>query len=163
MTTVQEVEKESKKSDKKAEKQTAEKKSRRKEKEEAGDKKEKTPKVNSKARPLCKDRTEKQVYDLLGLAKANKALRIGANEVIKKLNKGDAELVFLAGDTKPFAIIEPIIHLCENKNRTFFFVPCARYLGKACGLTRPVAACAVIFSEQPAIKKAADKIREMMS
>ncbi|OAG32000.1 U4/U6 small nuclear ribonucleoprotein SNU13 [Nematocida displodere] len=120
-------------------------------------------KANPKATPLCTDKVTKKVYSLIALAKSNGLLKIGVNEVIKRLNKGDAELVFLAGDAKPFAIVEPIVHLCENKNRTFYFVPSTSSLGKACGLTRPVAGCVVMYSEQSSITKLVSEIRDQMS
>ncbi|KAI5191963.1 U4/U6 small nuclear ribonucleoprotein SNU13 [Nematocida sp. AWRm77] len=148
------------KSKRKAEKDEKVEKSKKAEKSE---KKPSTSKVNPKASPLCPDRITKKVYDLVAQAKRNKVLKIGVNEVIKKLNKGDAELIFIAGDAKPFAIVEPIVHLCENKNRTFYFVSSASSLGKACGLTRPGAACAIIYSENPLVKKLTGEIRDLMS
>ncbi|KAI5185381.1 U4/U6 small nuclear ribonucleoprotein SNU13 [Nematocida homosporus] len=118
---------------------------------------------NSKAKPMCTEKATKLVYSLLSLAKKNRVLKIGINESIKKLNKGDADLIILAGDTAPFAIIEPVVHLCENKNRTFYFVPDVVSLGKACGLSRPVAACTVMYSDTPALRKLVSEIRDLMS
>lgn len=142
----------------------SEKKTKQKTSSEKAEKKAKdVAQVNPKATPLCPDRVAKKVYDLIAQAKRNRVLKIGVNEVIKKLNKGDAELIFIAGDAKPFAIVEPIVHLCENKNRTFYFVASVSALGKACGLTRPGAACAIIYSETPLIKKLIGEIRDLMS
>ncbi|KAI5181688.1 U4/U6 small nuclear ribonucleoprotein SNU13 [Nematocida sp. AWRm80] len=139
-----------------------EKREERKEKKEKKPKTEKQTDLNPKAKPMCTEKVTKKVYDLLVTAKNNKILKVGVNEVIKKLNKGDADLVIIAGSSKPFAIVEPIMHLCENKNRTFYFVPSTTALGKACGLSRPVAACVIMYSEQGTINKTINEIRNLM-
>jgi len=134
----------------------------RKEEPRKGARQEKTD-TNPKATPMMNDRIAKKAYEVIALAKKSKSLKLGANEVIKNLQKGDIELIFIAGNVKPFAIIEPIMYHCETKNRTFYFVPSAAALGKACELSRPVAACAIIYSENPAIRKLCSEIRETMS
>ncbi|KAI5170872.1 U4/U6 small nuclear ribonucleoprotein SNU13 [Nematocida sp. LUAm3] len=138
-------------------------KDRKENKKERKEKTEKKEKVNQKAQPLCEDKSLKTLYSAITLSKNSKELRIGINETIKKLNKGDADIVVLAGDARPFAIVEPVVHLCENKNRTFYFVESSRALGKACGLTRPVAACTLMYSENPGIRKLIGELRSLMS
>ncbi|EHY64461.1 U4/U6 small nuclear ribonucleoprotein SNU13 [Nematocida ausubeli] len=136
-------------------------KSKKEERQDKTDDK-KVEKVHPKAKPLCPSAVTKKVYDLVSLAKKNRTLKIGVNETIKKLNKGDAELVLLGGNALPFAIVEPLVVLCENKNRTFFFVPSVSALGKACGLSRPVAACTIVYSEDSNITRLINEIREQM-
>lgn len=43
-------------------------------------------------------------------------LKKGANEATKSLNRGVSELVVLAADTSPLAIILHLPVLCEDKN-----------------------------------------------
>ncbi|KAH9386671.1 U4/U6 small nuclear ribonucleoprotein SNU13 [Nematocida major] len=139
------------------------KKEKTKKEPKASEEKEpKSEKTHPKAKPLCPANVTKKVYELVGLAKKNRTLKIGVNETIKKLNKGDADLVLLGGNALPFAIVEPLVVLCENKNRTFFFLPSISALGKACGLSRPVAACTIVYSEDSSIRKLIGEIREQM-
>lgn len=145
-----------KKSSSKKENKSTEKKEKKEKRSE------KSEKVHPKAKPMCPSNITKKVYELLGLAKKNRTLKIGVNETIKKLNKGDADLVFLGGDALPFAIVEPLVVLCENKNRTFLFLPSISGMGKACGLQRPVAACTVVYSDDSSIRKLISEIREQM-
>lgn len=144
---------------------TVEEKSRQKKEKSKKEEKpveKKKEKTHAKAKPLCPSEVTKKVYELLSLAKKNRSLKIGVNETIKKLNKGDADLVFLGGNALPFAIVEPLVVLCENKNRTFYFLPSTSAMGKACGLSRPVAACTVVYSEDSTIRKLINEIREQM-
>ncbi|KAI5189148.1 U4/U6 small nuclear ribonucleoprotein SNU13 [Nematocida minor] len=134
----------------------------RKDEKQTETKEKKKEKTHPKAKPLCPSDVTKKVYELIGLAKKNGSLKIGVNETIKKLNKGDADLVLLGGNALPFAIVEPLVVLCENKNRTFLFLPSVSAMGKACGLPRPVAACTVVYSEDSSIRKLINEIREQM-
>lgn len=118
--------------------------------------------VSPKARPLCSEKIAGTLYDAISVASNNSVLKIGANEVIKSLNKGTADMVILAGNTKPFAIIEPLMGLCEDKNRSYYFVKSTSALGKACGLSRPVAACSILYTEQASLKKLLNEIRDKM-
>lgn len=113
----------------------------------------------SKAHPVSSPKVSKMLYELIEVALNNKLLKRGANEVIKSLDKGKAEIVILAADTQPFAIIEPVVGLCEDKNVNYFFTPSLSSLGKACGVERPVTACCVLYSEQSFIKKMVNEIR----
>ncbi|CAI4215768.1 unnamed protein product, partial [Parascedosporium putredinis] len=43
-------------------------------------------------------------------------LKKGANEATKSLNRGVSELIILAADTSPLAIVLHLPVLCEDKN-----------------------------------------------
>jgi len=59
---------------------------------------------------------KKGVYDGKSNGSASLTLNKGANETTKTLNRGTSELIVLAGDTSPLAILLHLPLLCEDKN-----------------------------------------------
>lgn len=47
----------------------------------------------------------------------------GANEATKTLNRGISEVIVLAADTSPLAILLHLPLLCEDKNVPYVYVP----------------------------------------
>ena len=99
--------------------------------------------VNPKAYPLADAQLQVTILDLTQQACNYKQLKKRANEATKSLNRGIAEFVVLAADAEPLEILLHLPLLCEDKN-----VPsslcCRSWLWEgACGVSRPVIACAV--------------------
>jgi len=63
------------------------------------------------------------------------------------LNRGIAELIVLAADTSPLAILLHLPLLCEDKNVPFVYVKSKAALGRACGVSRPVIAVSITTNE----------------
>ena len=76
-----------------------------------------------------------------------KQIKKGANESTKALNRGMAEIIVLAADTEPLEIILHLPLLCEDKNVPYIFVQSKVALGRACGVSRPIIACAILSDE----------------
>jgi U4/U6 small nuclear ribonucleoprotein SNU13 len=97
-------------------------------------------------------------------------LKRGANESTKALNRGISELLILAKDTEPLAILLHLPLLCEDKNGMRFllyilypyrgleannyssavpyiYVSSKVALGRACGMSRAVIAAAITTNE----------------
>ena len=55
------------------------------------------------------------ILDLVQNASHYRQLRKGANETTKTLNRGISEVVILAGDTSPLAILLHLPLICEDK------------------------------------------------
>ena len=55
-----------------------------------------------------------ELLDLTQQASHYKQLKKGANEATKTLNRGVAELIVLAADTSPLAIVLHLPLLCED-------------------------------------------------
>ena len=68
------------------------------------------------------------------------------------LNRGQCDLVILAGDTEPIEILMHLPLLCEDKNVPYVFVPSMAALGRACGVTRTVIAVAIVSTEGSQLK-----------
>jgi U4/U6 small nuclear ribonucleoprotein SNU13 len=72
--------------------------------------------------------------------------------VTKALNRGYSEFIVLAADTEPLEILMHLPLLCEDKNVPYVFVPSKTALGRACGVSRPVVACAVTSNQDSELK-----------
>lgn len=103
--------------------------------------------VNPKAYPLAPPDLSTRILDLIQQACNYKQLRKGANEATKALNRGKAELVVLAADAEPLEILLHLPLVCEDKNVPYVFVRSKVALGRACGVSRAVIACAVTAKE----------------
>ena len=73
--------------------------------------------------PLADEALTTEILDLVQQASHYRQLKKGANEATKTLNRGTSELVVLAADTSPLAILLHIPLLCEDKNTPYVFVP----------------------------------------
>lgn len=88
-----------------------------------------------------------EILDLVQQASHYRQLKKGANEATKGLNRGVAELVVLAGDTTPLAILLHLPLLCEDKNVPYVYVPSKMALGRACGVSRSVISACITSNE----------------
>ncbi|KLO94227.1 Uncharacterized protein LW93_11811 [Fusarium fujikuroi] len=70
----------------------------------------------SAAWPLADQKLEQELLDLVQSSQHARQLKKGANEATKTLNRGVSELVILAADTQPLAILLHLPLLCEDKN-----------------------------------------------
>jgi ribosomal protein L7Ae-like RNA K-turn-binding protein len=78
--------------------------------------------------------------DVVQQAANYKQLKKGANEATKTLNRGISELIVMAADAEPLEILLHLPLLCEDKNVPYVFVSSKQALGRACGVSRCVAA-----------------------
>lgn len=65
------------------------------------------------------ERRAQEILDLIQSASHYRQLKKGANEATKALNRGTAEIVVLAADTTPLAILLHIPILAEEKNTPY--------------------------------------------
>ena len=108
--------------------------------------------VNPKAYPLADAQLQVTILDLTQQACNYKQLKKGANEATES-STGIAEFVVLAADMPSRSrscCTLPL--LCEDKNVPYVFVLSKLALGRACGVSRPVIACAVTSNEASQLK-----------
>lgn len=86
----------------------------------------------SAAWPIADAALSQEILDLIQSAQHYRQLKKGANEATKALNRGTAEVVVLAADTAPLAILLHIPLLSEDKNTPYVYVPSKIALGRAC-------------------------------
>ncbi|KAJ5506977.1 hypothetical protein LT330_007710 [Penicillium expansum] len=84
-----------------------------------------------------------ELLDLLQQAIHYNQVKKGANEVTKAVTRGTSELVVLAADTVPLAIVMHLPLLCEDKNVPYVFLPNKIAIGRACGVARPIIAVTI--------------------
>lgn len=117
-------------------------------------------KVNPKAFPLADAKLTVNILDLVQQANNYKQLKKGANEATKTLNRGISELIVLAADTEPLAILLHLPLLCEDKNVPYVFVPSRQALGRACGVSRSVIACSILANEGSQLKSQINNLKD---
>ncbi|EOO01050.1 putative snrnp and snornp protein [Phaeoacremonium minimum UCRPA7] len=119
----------------------------------------------SAAWPLADAALTQELLDCIQQASHYRQLKKGANESTKALNRGTAEIVVLAGDTSPLAILLHIPLLSEDKNVPYVYVPSKIALGRACGVSRAVIAAAITTNEasdlQGVIRSLKDKVERL--
>jgi U4/U6 small nuclear ribonucleoprotein SNU13 len=89
-------------------------------------------------------------------------LKKGANEATKTLNRGITDLIILAADTEPLAILLHLPLLCEDKNVPYVFVPSRAALGRACGVSRSVISASILSNEQSPIKNQLQTLKDQI-
>ncbi len=90
-----------------------------------------------------KELSEK-AYEAVELARSTGKLAKGTNEVTKFVERGQAQLVVIAGDVEPEEVVAHLPMLCEEKKISYVYVPSKQELGKAAGLEVPTAASCVV-------------------
>jgi len=68
---------------------------------------------------------------------------IGMKQTKKAVEKGEAELVFLAKDADDH-ILNPLQNLCQQKSVKYHMVDTMELLGEACGIQVGAAAAAIL-------------------
>ena len=88
-----------------------------------------------------KDKKAADVASLKMLSEANRV--VGAKQIRKALNKGNAQRVFLAKNADP-ALTEPLVAVCQRNCVEYVWVRSMTELGNACGIEVGAAAAAVV-------------------
>ena len=117
-------------------------------------------KANVKAFPLADSKLTVNILNLVQQANNYKQLKKGGNEATKTLNRGTSELIIMAADTEPLAILLHLPLLCEDKNVPYVFVPSRQALGRACGMSRSVMACSILSNEGSQLKSQINTLKE---
>ena len=110
--------------------------------------------------PLADQKLEQELLDLVQRAQHSRQLKKGANEATKTLNRGVSELVLLAADTEPLAILLHIPLLCEDKNTPYVYVSSKMALGRACGVSRSVIAASITSNDASELASTIRSMRE---
>ena len=109
--------------------------------------------------PLAPKELQSTLIDFVQQAQQSGFVKKGANETTKALNRGKAEVVIIAADTKPIEIVLHLPILCEDKTVPYVFIDSKAALGRACGVSRDVIAVAII-SEKGNSAKSVDTIKD---
>lgn len=120
----------------------------------------------SAAFPIADQALTQEILDLVQQASHYRQLKKGANEATKTLNRGTSEIIVLAADTAPLAILLHLPLLCEDKNVPYIYVPSKTALGRACGVSRAVISASITTNEasdlMSQIRTLKDKVERLM-
>ncbi|RDW62674.1 hypothetical protein BP5796_10976 [Coleophoma crateriformis] len=121
---------------------------------------------SSAAWPVADAQLTQEILDLVQQSAHYRQLKKGANESTKTLNRGISEIIILAADTTPLAILLHLPLLCEDKNVPYVYVPSKTALGRACGVSRAVIATSITTNEASdlmnQIRSLKDKVERLM-
>mgnify|MGYP003314776652 CR=1 FL=1 len=116
--------------------------------------------------PIADASVTQEILDIVQQASHYRQLKKGANEATKTLNRGISEIIILAADTQPLAIVKHLPLLCEDKNVPYIYVPSKTALGRACGVSRAVIAASITTNEASdlmnQIRALKDKVERLM-
>lgn len=104
---------------------------------------------------VSKELMDKQLQ-LLETAKKNGKVRIGANEVTKAVERGEAKLVLIAQDVDPKEIVMHLPLLCDEKNIPYSYVATKKDLGNKAGIG--VGTTAIAITDYGDSKKDLDEL-----
>ncbi|KAI1418154.1 50S ribosomal protein L30e-like protein [Hypoxylon sp. FL1857] len=90
--------------------------------------------------PVADAALTQEILDLLQQGVRHGQVKKGANEVTKALNRNLYEIVVMAADTEPLAILFHLPSMAEDKSVVYVYVPSKTALGRACNVSRPVIA-----------------------
>ncbi|KAI0473098.1 ribonucleoprotein-associated protein [Xylariaceae sp. FL0804] len=116
--------------------------------------------------PMADPQLAQEILDMVQQASHYRQLKKGANECTKTLSRGVSEIVVLAGDCSPLAILLHIPLLCEDKNVPYVYVPSKVALGRACNVSRAVIAASITTNEasdiNAQVRALKDKVERLM-
>lgn len=97
--------------------------------------------------PMAEGALAQELLDLVQQCTHYRQIKKGANETTKSVSRGTSEIVVLAADTKPLAILLHLPLCAEDKNVPYIYVPSKLALGRACGLSRSVISVSITSNE----------------
>lgn len=112
--------------------------------------------IDPRATPFAPEELSVTILSTIQRAAGLQAIKRGANEVLKHVNKGRCTVVVLAADSEPLEIVLHLILVCEDKGCPYVFLPSKEAIGRACGVSVPVIAAAVI--KHDALKDSCESI-----
>ena len=81
------------------------------------------------------------------------------------MTRGTSEIVVIAADTVPLAIVMHIPLICEDKNVPYVFLPNKTTIGRACGSARSIIAATITSNDAsdlaPLIESIKNKVERL--
>ncbi len=97
----------------------------------------------------------------LEIARNTGKVRRGTNEATKQIERGEAKLVYIAGDVQPPEIVAHLPALCNDKGIPYIHVSAKLELGQASGIEVPCAS--VVILDVGGAKKQVSAIAEKLT
>ncbi|MFB6075011.1 MAG: 50S ribosomal protein L7Ae [Haloarculaceae archaeon] len=106
---------------------------------------------------------EDDALEALEVARDTGTVKKGTNETTKAIERGSAELVFVAEDVQPEEIVMHLPELADEKGVPFVFVGAQDDVGRAAGLEVGSAAAAIVDAGEASddVEDIAGKVEEL--
>jgi large subunit ribosomal protein L7Ae len=106
---------------------------------------------------------EEDALEALEVARDTGAVKKGTNETTKAIERGNADLVYVAEDVQPEEVVMHLPELSEEKNIPFLFVEAQDDIGHAAGLEVGSAAAAITDAGDAStdVEDIAEKVEEL--
>jgi large subunit ribosomal protein L7Ae len=106
---------------------------------------------------------EEDALEALEIARDTGTVKKGTNEATKAVERGNAELVYIAEDVQPEEIVMHLPELADEKGVPFVFVATQDDIGHAAGLQVGSAAAAIVDAGEAEddVADVADKLEEL--
>ena len=106
---------------------------------------------------------EERAVEALEVARDTGSVKKGTNETTKAVERGTAELVYVAEDVQPEEIVMHLPELCDEKGIAFVFVDSQEDVGHAAGLEVGSAAAAIVDAgdAEGDVEDIADKVEDL--
>ncbi|SDJ63277.1 LSU ribosomal protein L7AE [Halovenus aranensis] len=106
---------------------------------------------------------EEDALEALEVARDTGAVKKGTNETTKAVERGNADLVFVAEDVQPEEVVMHLPELADEKNVPFLFVEAQDDIGHAAGLEVGSAAAAITDAGDAStdVEDIAEKVEEL--
>jgi len=106
---------------------------------------------------------EDDALDALEIARDTGTVKKGTNETTKAVERGSAELVYIAEDVQPEEVVMHLPELADEKSIPFVFVGAQDDLGRAAGLEVGSAAAAIVDAGDATgdVEDIAEKVEEL--
>ena len=87
---------------------------------------------------------EDDALDALEVARDTGSVKKGTNETTKAVERGNAELIYVAEDVQPEEVVMHLPELSDEKNVPYIFIGTQDDLGRSAGLEVGSAAAAIV-------------------
>jgi len=106
---------------------------------------------------------EEDALDALEVARDTGTVKKGTNETTKAVERGSAELVYVAEDVQPEEVVMHLPEIADEKSIPFVFVGAQDDLGRAAGLEVGSAAGAIVDAGDATgdVEDIAEKVEEL--
>jgi large subunit ribosomal protein L7Ae len=106
---------------------------------------------------------EEDALEALEIARDTGDVKKGTNETTKAVERGNADLVYVAEDVQPEEVVMHLPELSDEKSIPFIFVGAQDDLGRSAGLEVGSAAAAITDTgeAQEDVEDIADKVEEL--
>jgi large subunit ribosomal protein L7Ae len=106
---------------------------------------------------------QNDAIDALEVARDTGTVKKGTNETTKAVERGSAELVYIAEDVQPEEIVMHLPELAEEKEVPFLYVETQADVGQAAGLEVGSAAAAIVDDGEAddQVEEIADRVQDL--